>query len=99
MWHLYLTAKAASARPSELAAVPDEWAAYCFDSAVAFVGLVIEGALQEMHNTGTEEKPKYEAKYTLKVLLDESFRLPPPREETVDFSPLQRVHGIKIEGL
>lgn len=76
MWTLYRTAKATASRPSELLCVADRLAAYLFDSAVTTFGTIIENAAQETEKRGPEDKPRYEAKYTMKQLLDQSFRLP-----------------------
>lgn len=64
-------------RPSLLVNLTDDpWTAYQLDTAVATLGQVIEGALQEMHNVGTEKEPKWEPRYALSQLLDPAFRLP-----------------------
>lgn len=42
------------------------------------LGVVIENALQETVNTGSDKQPKYEQKYHLAQLLADDFRLPPP---------------------
>lgn len=75
MWSLYLTAKATATRPSDLLDIEERWAAYQLDTAVMTVGRVIENALAERENVGTEEKPDWQPKYTLGQILDDGFRL------------------------
>jgi hypothetical protein len=64
--------------PSQLLRLADEWTAYQFDNAVHLLGVVIENALQETTNTGSDKAPKYEQRYHLGQLLADDFRLPPP---------------------
>lgn len=54
----------------------NDWAAYQFDQAALYVGLVIENAIQERQKVGKESQPKY----SLGQLLDADFRLPPKGE-------------------
>lgn len=63
--------------------IDDPWFALQFDSAVSFLGNVIENAAHEQYNAGSEKAPKYERKYEMDQLLDPKFRLPAPltREE------------------
>jgi hypothetical protein len=56
--------------------VEDRLAAYLFDAAVVTFGSILENALAERVNAGSERNPRYEAKYTLSELLDQSFHLP-----------------------
>ena len=64
-------------RPSLLVNLTDDpWTAYQLDTAVATLGQVMEGALQEMHNAGTDKEPRWEPRYTLSQLLDPAYRLP-----------------------
>jgi hypothetical protein len=64
-------------RPSLLVNLTDDpWTAYQLDTAVATLGQVIEGALQEMHNVGSEKEPRWEPRYSLSQLLEPAFRLP-----------------------
>lgn len=77
VWQLYLTATKTGQRPSRLVEISDKWAAYQFDNAVVWVGIVLENAAQEMHNVGSEKAAKWEPKYTMQQLLDDKFRLPP----------------------
>jgi hypothetical protein len=56
-----------------------EWndlAAYQFDNAILFGGLVIESAMQEREEYGPQNARQSRPKYTLTQLLDEDFRLP-----------------------
>lgn len=72
--------------------VSDPWTALQFDNAVALVGLVIEGALQETMNAGTKDKPDWKPKYSMSQLLDDDFRLPaPPKAE----KPKSGIEGLK----
>ena len=76
-------AEKASKLPSEclpgLADEIGEWGVYCFDNAVGYFMRVIQNALLERENNGTEADPKWgEARYTLEELLDPHFRLPRP---------------------
>lgn len=43
-------------RPSEIVGLENDWAAYCFDSAIALFGNWVEGKLMERDKAG---KPKY----------------------------------------
>lgn len=78
MWSLYQKAKTFSRLPSEILRMGDEWMSWQFDNCCTLFGAVIENALQEQQNTGTEREPKWRAKYTLAQLLDDAFRLPAP---------------------
>lgn len=78
MWDLYQLAKATSSRPSDIACIEDRWAAYQFDSAVTFVGVVIENALHETREVGVGQHKRQEPKYTIAQLLDPEFHLPRP---------------------
>lgn len=91
MWRLYQTAQTFSQRPSQLAGIDDAWAAYQLDSAVAYFGMVITNASQEMVNVGDDTKPRYRAKYTLKELLTEGFVL---ADEGDDMGSLSSADGI-----
>jgi len=51
-----MVATSFSQRPSDLVGIEDEWAAYCFDSAIALFGNWVEGKLMERDKAG---KPKY----------------------------------------
>ena len=53
----------------------ERWAAYQFDTAVTTVGRVIENALAERVNVGSNEKPDWQPKYTLTQILEDDFRL------------------------
>lgn len=53
--------------------------AFLFDSAIHACGLTVENALTERVNTGTQDRPKMEARYTIHQLLDPLFRLPRPQ--------------------
>jgi hypothetical protein len=58
--------------------VTNSWAAYQFDNAVAFVGVIIENALAERVEIGPANRREWREKYTLAQLLDSRFRLPRP---------------------
>lgn len=60
----------------------ERWAAYQFDTAVTTVGRVIENALADRKNDGTEEKPDWQSKYTLAQILEDDFRLEVEKELT-----------------
>lgn len=62
-----------------LLGVSDALAAYLLDACVVTFGLIIENALHERDNIGTQKEPKYEPRYTLPQLLDPAFRLPRPQ--------------------
>jgi hypothetical protein len=99
MWVLYLTAKATHSRPSDLVEIEDRWTAYQFDSAVTFLGTVIENAAQEQENHGTEKKPDWGPKHQMDELLDPEFRLPRPptkkERERHHFQAFASQFGIK----
>ena len=95
MWQLYLTATKTATRPSELIGVADAWAAYQFDNAVVMVGLAIENASQEMQKMGSDDKPEWRPKYTMKQLLDPDFRLPlNPQQERPIEADIKGVQGV-----
>lgn len=73
MWNLYLTSKGSYGRPSKLMGITDRWAAYQLDSAVVFLGTIIENASQEQVNVGGDTSPRWERKYTMKQLLTPGF--------------------------
>lgn len=54
----------------------NDLAAYQFDSAVLYLGLVIENAIQEREEYSPTNARQSRAKYTLSQLLDADFRLP-----------------------
>ena len=85
MWRLYQTSRATRSRPSELCYVIDRWAAYQFDNAVMYFGMVIENAAQEQIKVGPEDKPRWEKKYTLAQLLTPGFVI---ADDTDDKEPL-----------
>lgn len=76
MWTLWRTSQETHSRPSDLVCVEDRLAAYLLDSAVVTFGTLLENALAERVNMGSERNPRWEAKYTLAELLDQSFHLP-----------------------
>lgn len=98
MWTLYSKAKLFSRLPSELLRLDDEWMAYQFDNAVATFGIAVENALMERENRGTDKQPKWDAKYTLSQLLDDSFRLPAPAkvEKPQGLKGLMGMPGVKV---
>ncbi len=99
MWTLYNKAKSYSRLPSEILRLGDEWMAYQFDNAATLFGSTVENALMERQNTGTEKRPKWEAKYSLAQLLDDDFRLPaPPRAEKPKsgIEALKALVGVKV---
>lgn len=61
--------------------MPDALAAYLLDKCVVAFGLIVENALHERVNHGTQKEPRWEPKYTLTQLLDPAFRLPRPVPE------------------
>lgn len=82
MWALYLKATKFSKAPSAcFPGLTDEWAAYCFDNAVLYLGMTVENALHERDEVGTGNARRSMPRYTLKQLLDETFRLPRHDEE------------------
>jgi hypothetical protein len=80
MWSLWMVASQARARPSDLIGVMDRWAALQFDQAVIWFGTFIENKLQEVHNVGSQDKPKYEPRYTLSDLLSGDLQKEPTAE-------------------
>lgn len=79
--------------------VADPWVALQFDNAVALVGITLENASHELHNTGTEKQPKWEPKYTMSQLLDDAFRLPAPPKPTKPQSGIEALKalvGVKV---
>lgn len=98
MWQLHQTAKSYGQRPSDLVEISDRWAALQFDNAVALVGVVVENASQEQHNTGTDKAPKWELKYTMTELLDPEFRLPRParKAKAKGIDGLKAMAGVRV---
>lgn len=56
-------------------------AAWMLDNCVTFFGTVVENALHERDEVGTGDARRSMPRYTLKQVLDESFRLPRHDEE------------------
>jgi hypothetical protein len=56
----------------------DDLTRWQVDNAVLTFGLIIENALVERINHGTDNQPRWEPRYTLAQLLDPSFKLPRP---------------------
>lgn len=63
-------------RPSRLLRVKNSLAAYLFDGAVITFGSIVESALHERIEVGSGDSKKFVDKYTLKQLLEPSFKLP-----------------------
>ena len=78
MWKLWTRSQALHCRPSQLLAIDDALAAYCFDGAVTALGLVIETALGE-RVPALGAKGATVPRYTLAQLLDPAFTLPRPQ--------------------
>lgn len=65
--------------PSQVFRVPplrNDLAAYQFDNAVIYFGLVIENAVQEREEYGPMNARQSRQKYSMDLLLDPEFRLP-----------------------
>lgn len=76
--------------------VTDKWAAYQFDEVVNLFGMVIENALNETIEVGTEGHRSRKPKYTTKQLLDPAFRLPLEQEDTGP-AMLQGIDGLMFD--
>lgn len=73
------------------------WEMLQFDSAVGYVGTVIENALKEVEETGMGNNKRWKAKYTPEQLLDPSFRLPVNKSnKTGGLDDLMKLPGIKV---
>ena len=61
-------------------------------------GTIIENALQERQNVGTQKEPQYEQKYTLNQLLADDFRLPAPERASKPqgLAGLMGMPGVKV---
>lgn len=95
---LYLTATKTATRPSEIVGIEDDpWLAYQFDNAVVLVGNAIENAAQEMEKYGSDDKPQWRQKYTMKQLLDPDFRLPVEDDERPIEADIKGVHGVLFD--
>lgn len=71
--------------PSEfIPGLVDELACYQFDNAVLWFVSTIEAAAQERDNRGSEEKPIWRQRYTMKRLLDDDFRMARPDSDGDD---------------
>jgi hypothetical protein len=96
-----------SSRASELVNLSgNPWTALQFDNAVTLVGTVIEGAAQEMEKVGSDDKPEWKPRYTMKQLLDPDFRLPvngtadnqeSDFDDFVDFFEGKNIQGLKYD--
>lgn len=84
--------------PSQLLKLDDEWLAYQLDNAVTLFGTVIENALQERRNAGSDKQPDWQQKYTLPQLLADDFRLPAPVAERPQsgIKGLMGMPGVKV---
>lgn len=93
-----MTAKTFAQRPSQLVRIADPWAALQFDNAVALVGITLENASQEQQNVGSEKQPKWQAKYSMAQLLDDTFRLPAPEKpaKPEGIKGLMGLPGVKL---
>ena len=62
------------------------------------VGLAIENASQEMQKMGSDDKPEWKPKYTMKQLLDSDFRLPlnTQKERSIE-ADIKGVQGIVFD--
>lgn len=87
MWQLYQKCKTLGQRPSDELDVTNNWAAYQFNSAVVWLGIAIENALQERDNIGTDDKPEWRERYTLEQILEPGFRLPLDAAEELELPP------------
>lgn len=77
--------------------ITDRWAALQFDNAVTLVGETIEGAAQEMEKRGSDDKPRWEPKYTMQQLLDNNFRLPRENAPRGGVDELVGIEGLKFD--
>lgn len=61
-------------------------------------GTVIENALQEQTNVGSDKQPKHEPRYTLPQLLADDFRLPAPAKASKPqgLAGLMNTPGVKV---
>ena len=57
VWKLWVVATGFNTRPSAVVGIEDDWAAYCFDSAVRMFGVWVENKLSERSNLGV---PKHD---------------------------------------
>lgn len=89
--------KTTSQRPSDLVGISDRWVALQLDETVTLIGLAIENAAHELHDVGTEDKPRMEPKYTMAQLLDPAFRLPRDEQTPVDACLLRGVEGVILD--
>jgi hypothetical protein len=96
MWSLYHRAKALSNRPSQLLEVEDSLAAYLLDGAVITLGVVMENALQDMVEVGSDSDKKRIPRYTLSQILDPEFYL--PREGKTSVAP-SKISGTSDGGI
>lgn len=69
--------------------------AYQLDTAIVTLGQIIEGALNEMENVGTEKEPDWQPKYDINELLNEDFRLPSKKEP----EPIDALKGLVGKGV
>jgi hypothetical protein len=74
---LWQTAKAFGARPSELLALADPFAAYCLDNAVSEWGMAVEAAINKVEGK-TDKERMVKAQRVLAKWLDQQVRYREP---------------------
>lgn len=82
MLKLHNLAEAYGHRPSQIIGIPDEWAAYQFDSACLVVGRIVERALNE--NATKKESQRLPREEVIRQALGE----PPPGEQAPTKLPI-----------
>lgn len=86
MWSLWQKAKTYSQLPSKILGEEDSIAAWMLDSAVTYLGVTIENALEERVKVGVGNNVEYKPRYTLARLLDQGFKLPRTQTQIVESS-------------
>lgn len=73
--------------------IDDALAAYCLDGAVTTLGVVIENALAETDEVGSDKDKRRVPRYTLRQLLDPAFVLPRAARDGGGLETLKTARG------
>lgn len=99
MWQLWRKATTYHKLPSEIFGEDDPLAAWSLDNAVTAFGTLVENMLQERDEIGSGQHKQWVQRYTLERLLDDAFYYPRPLSDVEEIKAMDRVEGLKIDGV